>query len=84
MTWTAISAILAALGLIFYQWVKSRNASEVGLSQKNDALEDLAAEKRAREQAEDEEFAKELAASGDTERVIGFLRGSLSRTRGSN
>lgn len=81
MTWTAISAILAALGLIVYQWVKSRYATESALDTKNVALEKQAAEHREKERAEDEALAKEIVASGDGQRAIGFLRGSFQRRR---
>lgn len=79
MTWTAISAILAAIGLIIYQWVKSRTATESALDTKNVALEKRAADQREKERAEDEALAKEIVASGDGQRAIGFLRGSFGR-----
>ncbi len=81
MTWTAISAILPALGLIFLEWVRSRHANESALDKKNEALEEQAAEAREEEQAEDEAEAAEIIASGDRQRAIGFLRGSFSSDR---
>lgn len=76
MTWTIISAILAAGGLVLVEWLKTRNANQKALDLKNKALEEQAAKKRSEEEAADAELAIEVIASGDAGRVIGFLRDS--------
>lgn len=81
MTWTIISAILAAGGLILVEWLRTRNSKQNALDAKNEALEQRAAEKRAQEEAEDEALAKETAAANDAGRTIGFLRDSWARAK---
>jgi hypothetical protein len=81
LTWTIISAILAAGGLILLEWLRTRNSKQEALEVKNETLEKLAAEKRAKEEAADAQTAKEILASGDAQRAIGFLRDSWPRPK---
>lgn len=83
MTWTAISAILAALGLIFYEWLRNRDANRLALDAKNKALEAQAEARRAEERAENEKIAQAINDANDFDAAIGFLRGSF-KTSTSN
>lgn len=77
MTTTAISVIVAVLALLLFGWWKSKNAEVTALTDKTDALEQAAEQERAEEEAEDAAEAEEVVRSGDTKRVIGFLRDSF-------
>lgn len=74
---TLISAIIGFVFLIFVQYVKNKDADAKAQQAKLDALEKQASEKRAQERAANEALAKEVIASGDRERIIGFLRDSF-------
>lgn len=80
MTWQAISAILACIGLICYEWLKNRNRQIEATDSKNQALESAADKKRAREAAEDEKLASDLSSANDPDRTIGFVLGSFRGT----
>lgn len=77
MTWQLISAILAAIALIFVQWLKTRDVTQKALDEKNRALEALAEQKRQEEQAADEILAKDIVDSGSVDRAIGFVLDSF-------
>ena len=79
MTATAISAIVIILCLLLYGYLKTKNAEVAAVSDKNEALEQAADKARKEDKAEDEAEAKEVIASGDARRAIGFLSDSWGR-----
>lgn len=75
----AIAVILLIAGALFVAYIKSKNAEVGVLKNKNEALESAAKAKREQKRKNDEAEAKEVVASGDVERGIGFLRDSFRR-----
>lgn len=73
----AISVIVGFVGLLFYGYIRSKTAETDAARKKVAALEKAAADRRAKEKAENVAEAKEALESGDPKRAIGFLRDSF-------
>ena len=76
---TAISVIVAFVGLLFYGYLRSKSAETQSAKDKVEALEQAAEQERAEDKAHDAEEAKEIVRTRDNKRAIGFLADSFGQ-----